>query len=89
MNSVQPPQRSTPTNGEQTNLRDEMRNDGQTITQEVWEWLISIQEEVLQLDLENDLFVRRGARRSQRICHVLSCLFFVRFVKPGLIFYRE
>ena len=35
MNSVQPPQRSTPTNGEQTKLRDEMRNDGQTITHEV------------------------------------------------------
>ena len=34
MNSVQPPQRSTPTNGEQTKLRDEMRNDGQTITHE-------------------------------------------------------
>jgi hypothetical protein len=35
MNSVQPQQRSTPTNGEQTKLRDEMRDDGQTITHEV------------------------------------------------------
>jgi hypothetical protein len=35
MNSVQPQQRSTPTNGEQTKLRDEMRSVGQTITHEV------------------------------------------------------